>query len=140
MYGQPLSDCLRLTDQQDLFPMQCTALWRGYIGTWELDDDRLYLLSLDVPFSKGASPDMSRIFPHASGRVFADWFSGTLMLPQGERIERIHHGDGGRCERELRLTFEKGRLTGLEQLENAIVRRSRGGLWGRIWQWLKRRK
>ncbi len=28
------------------WPLDCTALWRGYIGTWEVLGDRLYLVAI----------------------------------------------------------------------------------------------
>ncbi len=47
--------------------------WRGYIGTWVIDDKKLYLTKLKQHEIEGADPiPIKPLFPHSEGRVFAD--------------------------------------------------------------------
>lgn len=54
-----------------------TSLWRGYVGTWEVDSGCLFLISVNIPMSINEN-EIKYFFPHAHGRVFADWYSGTI--------------------------------------------------------------
>ena len=76
----------------------CSALWRKYVGSWEIRDGQLYLVGLRVGvsalFSKRQEYDkegLQKVFPDADD-VFADWFTGTLRCPQGERVAYVHRG------------------------------------------------
>lgn len=54
----------------------CTACWRGYIGHWAIEDDKLYLVRLD---SIDREPLLDKLFP-GQEKVFAEWFSGTITI------------------------------------------------------------
>jgi hypothetical protein len=41
-------------------------------------------------------------------RVFAHWYSGTLRIPQGRRLQYVHMGYGSTYERDLLLEIERG--------------------------------
>ena len=101
----------------------CTAAWLGFLGTWEIRADRLYLVRLvanpcddtpaDIPLSRvvrsADSSFFSRLFAADNhDPVFADWFSGELRVPQGEQIEYIHMGFESRYERYLVIRIERG--------------------------------
>ena len=77
-----------------------TACWRNYIGTWEVRDGHFFLKQVFGQYKiDGTDP------------VPATWFSGCLVLPQGEIIEGdpwfgwdvVH-------ERELLIKIRKGRV------------------------------
>jgi len=73
------------------------ACWRGYLGTWEVREGRLYLVSLVGRYEMlGDEP------------VFAEWVSGVLRIPRGELLEYVHMGFESVYERELRLRVEAG--------------------------------
>jgi hypothetical protein len=82
-----------------------TDCWRGYIGEWEIDDEKLFLLNVDGHVSyKGRHPSvevkddprwgelhpelikyrvpitLSELFGPAGERVPATWYSGNLRL------------------------------------------------------------
>ena len=44
--GCPLGSYLGLAGIQLEFRAPMTCLWRGYVGSWEIVDDRLYLIDL----------------------------------------------------------------------------------------------
>ena len=53
-----------------------TACWRGYVGHWTIEDDKLYLVELDCL----ELPPRNALDDIFSGqqKVFAEWFSGTI--------------------------------------------------------------
>jgi hypothetical protein len=92
----------------------CSASWRGYVAGWEIRRDELYLVDVQVdPCSnvKKMVP-LAELFPGTTGPVKAQWFTGTLMVPQGQQIEYVHMGYGSRYERYLFLDIDKGDVTG----------------------------
>lgn len=76
-----------------------TACWRQYIGTWEVIENRLFLIKLEGKYTISDG-----------GSVFADWFSDTLCLPHGELLDYNIEIGYVRYAEELRLTFDKGVL------------------------------
>ncbi len=71
------------------FDVSCTALWRGYVGRWKVEDGRLYLVAIAGQASAGGTASISNIFPNADGPVFADWYTGTLSIERGQVIGRV---------------------------------------------------
>lgn len=41
----------------------CTALWRGYTGKWEILESRLYLVSVSTGFDEDNKTTLEDIFP-----------------------------------------------------------------------------
>lgn len=95
-----------------------TALGRGYQGLWELADDTLYLLG----FKKGSGllgPE--RMFPDKikDGKVMADWYDSTLIIPKGS----VLRWDGIFCRtyvEEEHLTFRHGHVSSRKTVHNYI--------------------
>lgn len=108
MCTNPLSDYFSMGGTNPRFESNCTALWRGYVGSWEIVDDRLYLTGLSGTLEGGASATLATIFPDFPDRVFAHWYSGTIRIPQGKRLEYVHMGYGSTFERDLILDIERG--------------------------------
>ena len=105
----------------------CSALWRGYIATWELCEGRLYLADIDTTAFSEVDLKLKDFFPDCGTRVFARWYSETLRVPQGEIIQYIHGGYcGGIHEQDLNLRFRRGMLVNREVVKNEpFVRRRR---------------
>lgn len=89
-----------------------TALWRCYVGTWEIFDGRLYLVDIDATTRDGRPTNLEDFFPGFPDRVFAHWYSGTLRIPQGKLLEYVHAGFASRTERDLLIEIEDGMVTG----------------------------
>ena len=47
MCTNPLDDYFAMGGSRPRFEFNCTALWRGYVGSWEIVDYRLYLMGLN---------------------------------------------------------------------------------------------
>ncbi len=84
-----------------------TACWREYIGTWEIKDGKFYLVHLEGRYKlSGDTP------------ILADWFTGTLRIPQGEMLHYVHMGYGSVFERELHIKIENGVVTDSKMIDN----------------------
>lgn len=110
MFTNPLSDYYAMTGLKSPFSADCSALWRGYVGTWEILGGRLYLIRLKGSLEDGGTASLETVFPGFPDRVFAHWYSGTIRLPQGRRLEYVHKGYMSRFEREEFLDIERGVL------------------------------
>lgn len=108
MCTEPLSDYLAMGGVNPRFESNCTALWRGYVGSWEIVDDRLYLVGLSGTLEGGADVTLATIFPDFPNRVFAHWYSGTIRIPQGKQLKYVHMDYGSTFERDLFLDIERG--------------------------------
>lgn len=108
LLSNPLSDYFALGGRDPGFQSTSTALWRGYVGTWEVTDDRLYLVALQGLLKSGAEANLASVFPGFEDRVFAHWFSGRLRIPQGKRLAYVHMGYGSTYERDVFLSLEDG--------------------------------
>ena len=91
-HSEPAEDVFAISD------IGSTACWRNYIGTWEIRDGQFFLKQVYGQY-KIDGPDP----------VPATWFSGCLVLPQGNIIE------GDPCfgwdvvhERDLLIKIRKG--------------------------------
>lgn len=117
---EPLGEYFELVGTPSPFAFLVTSLRRGYIGTWEIVADRLYLIDLTGNLTDGSRGTLTSVFPDFPQRVFAHWYSGTLRVPQGECLRHSHGGCSSVLERDLFLDVEKGVLTGSRVRENHV--------------------
>lgn len=108
MFSQPLQSYFDLGGADPKFQSPHSALWRGYVGVWEIVDDRLYLVNLSGTLENGVEANIETIFPGFPNRVFAHWYSETIRLPQGKLLKYFHGGYGSTFESDLLLNIEKG--------------------------------
>lgn len=95
-----------------------TACWAGYVTAWSIDDDQLWFLGTEECLgSKTLSAD-EVLEGVTDARVVADWFSGTLVLPQGELVDYVHGGWASLYREERRIVIERGQVAsdGVKQL------------------------
>ena len=97
-----------------------TACWRGYIGTWKIENNKLYLTKLESVRYEDEESDLclTDLFPDSSGDVFAIWYSGTLICPMGDILETIHAGFSTTFEKDLLIEIENGFVTNEEIIQN----------------------
>ena len=91
------------------FIYKSTALVRGYIGTWEIKSKKLHLVSLVGFIENNEKVDLNYLFPNKI-KVFADWFSGDIRIPEGKLLEKINLGYASIFEKDRILTFKEGIL------------------------------
>lgn len=118
LFDEPLQQALQADPQLQHNLMSrvskdlCSASWRGYVATWEIRANGLYLVTLQVdPCSGHKRVPLAELFPGATGPVKATWYSGTLTVPQGRQIEYVHMGYESRYERYLFLDIDNGNVT-----------------------------
>jgi hypothetical protein len=114
------------------WPLDCTALWRGYIGTWEVLGERLYLVAIHKLVLKGTETNLlETVFPGYPDRVFAHWYSGTLRIPQGNTLKYVHMGYQSTYERDMLIDVERGVIGDVRIRENEIPKEvETPTLWG----------
>lgn len=74
-----------------------TSNYRGYVGTWEIKEDKLFLVD---------GPERME-YP-----VFADWVTQELHIWNGPELEYVHAGFGSLYEEDVYFTVENGVVTG----------------------------
>jgi hypothetical protein len=121
MCTNPLNDYFAMGGLDPCFESNCTALWRGYVGRWEIVGDRLYLLELHGTLKDGTKASVSTIFPDFPERVFAHWYTGTIRIPLGKQLSYVHMGYGSTFERDMLLDLERGVLKNTRVRQNGTA-------------------
>lgn len=127
---QPLDLYLDLIEPPDArcwspFKRRSSTLLRNYLGTWELLDQHLYLVSIQAKFLDDTVVTLDSLFPGYPERVFAHWYSGHLTCYGGAVIgsrneyESIH-------EEEHVFTICRGKVTDTVTINTAdLVRKAK---------------
>ena len=116
---EPLQTYLSLMKNPPEFDWCCTACYRGYMGSWAIKDNILYLTKIEVggpPFA--TFKDWRKMFDNKKGDIKAEWFSGLLRVPKGEVLEYVHGGYGSKYESDLFITIDKGNVIKEEVVQN----------------------
>jgi hypothetical protein len=100
--------------------------WRGYVATWEIVGGKLFLTKVDSWFCSGSTKEschqvaLSELFPGkvSNQRVYAEWYSGELRVPDGELLQYVHMGYGSTYERDLIFNVKKGVVSGPKVIDN----------------------
>ena len=93
-----------------------TGCWRGYIGTWQIKDGFLWLVSVEnldqtqVPLSK--------VFTNQVPPIKATWYSGTLHVTQGKMLRYVHAEFESTFERDLYIEIVDGKVINERAQEN----------------------
>ena len=114
----PLNAYFALTGVAPRFRAETSACWRGYVGTWEIQDSRLYLIDIGGTYEDGSPATLESLFPGFPNRVFAHWYTGTLRVPQGELLKYRHMGWASTFERDLLIEVEDGVVKAMQVQTN----------------------
>lgn len=117
----PLNGYLANTPRRVSFDESCSALWRGYIGTWGIIDNRLYLLGLSGFYDGGKALNLGTLFPDYPDGVFAHWFTGFIRCPRGKLLNYEHMGFASTYEEDIVLEFKSGVF-----VDEAVTRHGKG--------------
>ena len=118
MMTQPLAVYFELSGVKPEFEVSNTALWRGYVGTWEILRERLYLLKISANYTDRTSAKLEDFFPGYPDRVFAHWYSGTIRIPQGNIVKYVHMGYESVYEQDLIIRIMKGCVVSRDIIDN----------------------
>jgi hypothetical protein len=109
MCTEPLAVYFPLAGIESNFQVNCSALWRGYVGLWEIIDSRLYLVELNGTLLDGKTPaSLESLFPGFPDRVFAHWYTGQLRVPTGKLLQYVHGGYASTYESDVLIEVSKG--------------------------------
>lgn len=111
LFDEPLRPWLAKRRNKHIrFKRRSTACRRGYVGSWEIIDDRLYLVRIVGNFPDGRAITIGELFPDSPDKVFASWFTSELRCPTGRLLEYVHSGYSRIYERDVLLRFQDGVL------------------------------
>src|SRR5690606_11721173 len=105
--------------------MVSTALWRGYVGHFEIIENELYLTDRKRPvgyrdddgnFQEKWVSIYRMYFPRQE-KVKIDWFSGILILPHGKMVQYVHQGYASTYSKYLLLEIENGKFNEAREYE-----------------------
>jgi TPR repeat protein len=119
----------RTIGEFDLNSRECfsTSLWRGYVATWKLENDSLFLIRIQTEYCSGSNPKEINIKSEfGSNKVFAQWVTDTIVCPQGELLQYVHMGYESIYEGEKYYTFKQGKRTDTKEInylekDNALL-------------------
>jgi hypothetical protein len=92
-----------------------TALWRGYIATFEITDNKLYLIDISILASKDSlgkyihyrKSVKDQVFP-GQEKIVIDWFTGLLVVPDGRLKHYVHMGYASTYSKYILIELNKG--------------------------------
>ena len=117
METEPLDSYLIKNNKE--FISLSSSCWRGYIGEWEIQDNKLFLINLNSYLAdmlkKG--PILNDVFPNQN-TVFAEWFTGELVIPYGEILKCNDMPYSSVYEKIIFLEFKNGFLVGERKVDN----------------------
>ena len=116
MATEPLSTYLKNRKDID-FTFHSTACWRGYLGTWEIKDSKLFLIDLKGWLKGNKEVGLNYLFPDEN-EIFSHWFDGEIRIPYGKMIKYVHLGYESLFEKDLILDFKKGVLINEKIIDN----------------------
>jgi hypothetical protein len=122
LFTNPLDSYFGKDNPRPEFTAPHTACWRGYVGTWEIKDNILYLSDIKAWMrnedGKTAPVGFEKVFPGKTKPLEAEWFTGTLRIPQGKPIQYVHMGYQTVYEVDVFLTIEAGKVIGRRMVDN----------------------
>lgn len=114
----PQIDLQAADPQQDIMCSN-SGNHRGYVATLRIGGGQLFLDDIEAP-ACGDLPARS-LLPKLSGAgapVPADWFTGILVVPLGERVAHVHAGYASRYARYRLFRIEDGRVVATTTMDD----------------------
>lgn len=106
----------RYPDKKPKSGMRSTALWRGYIASFEIKDGQVLLKDIEImvktpttdkEFERGWKSVLKDVIQD-SKPLKIDWFTGLLVLPEGKIVDYVHMGYGSTYEKYTLLEISAG--------------------------------
>lgn len=93
-----------------------TALWRGYVATFEIRDSQLFVKDIQIEYwdttnKKSHDTKWKSVLTEVFGEqkdIKVDWLTGLLVLPYGKLVNYVHMGYGSTYEKYFLLEISKG--------------------------------
>jgi hypothetical protein len=106
------------SDKRPKGGVMSTALWRGYVATFDVQDNQLFLKDIEIEYHDTTSTEsypykwrsvITEVFPDQKERNL-DWLTGLLVIPHGKMVNYVHMGYGSTFKNYILLEFDKGNL------------------------------
>lgn len=96
-----------------------TACWNGYIAQWKIENNKLYLINI-FNCDLSAKADLKKLLTQdcKKDRVWADWFTDTIIIPKGRMLFSLNLGYAYFYEKELHLFLKAGKIIGQKEYDN----------------------
>jgi len=103
--------------------------WRGYVGTWEISGNHLYLVQLERHEIKPKDSNyeervinlpVQKLFGNP-GPVSATWFTGVLRVVRGRILTPVNTGYASVYEEDLFLIVDHGQITSQRSVKNTLA-------------------
>jgi hypothetical protein len=94
-----------------------TACWRGYVGTWKIEDDELYLVVLQEGHPRTGAIPLDMVNPKWVSPVKATWFTGTIRIGSG-KVLMGGMGISVKRESDIFLEITDGKVMSTRQVDN----------------------
>ncbi len=111
IHENPLSSYIY--DKKIEFAGTCSACWRGYHGTWKMEDDYLYIINLIECTCSSDEKEipLSKLFPKQKAKkVKAIWFTGTITISKGRVVNHTDIDHMPIYENDILFSFKNGKL------------------------------
>lgn len=103
-----------------------SALWRGYIATFEIAENNLFLKDVEImDLSKTDRKSSQTLWTSVLSQVVTDnkklkidWLTGLMVLPHGEIINYVHMGYGSTYENYILLEIDKGEFKRAKEFDH----------------------
>ena len=106
--------------------MMSTALWRGYIATFEIIENQLVVTDIEIQVPDKDAKDKYKtkwisvyeeVFPN-SEKTKIDWYTGILILPYGKLVNYVHMGYASTYSKYMLLEIENGNFNESRKYNN----------------------
>lgn len=93
-----------------------TGCWRGYIGIWRLEANRLYLEKIldrcgERPYTYVHTDSLFDKYKDKKGRILASWFNGNIRVVKGKVLAYEHMEFNLTLEYETFYRVKNGKIT-----------------------------
>lgn len=119
LHSNPLETFFeKYPDKRPKGGIMSTALWRGYVATFEVKDNQLYLKDIEIQYYDTILNEsysykwrsfIKEVFPDIEA-VKIDWLTGLLVIPHGNLVNYVHMGYGSTYKYYILLEIDKGDL------------------------------
>jgi hypothetical protein len=118
LFCEPLEEYFEKIGNRPDFEGPHSGLWRGYIATWRIKFDQLFLTGKEGYFPSPRTMQLSEIFPGQDKEIKASWFTGKLIIPQGNLLQYEHIDLGNIYEKETTIEVIEGDLVEINTVIN----------------------
>lgn len=117
LHSNPLEEYFEKNpDKRPTGGIMSTALWRGYVATFEVIDSQLFLKDIEIEVSDTTKKNFTTKWKSIlnditdGSKMKIDWLTGLLILPYGKLVNYVHMGYGSTYEKYILLEIDKGNL------------------------------